>query len=243
MASTHLHSPSAALDAFAILDGVKFSSGTNSFRIAAMTLGAMLSLSYDLSVGSSVPLPSRRTAGCHQSSILAPGLSGSGFLSGLVSSMTSTAFMASCTPAGGLLIDLTRSMSAFLMVSRARSASLRMGMASARSASHSSLTFFTSAACAAVASSSFIATAFCASTSGTLLSTCSVSAAVSFCACTSPGCKSSSSCFIVFTLLSAIASASSPPRYRFFRRFTSSRLIVSSVLYVLMSSRYDVGVT
>mmetsp|Transcript_95240 Transcript_95240/g.139068 ORF Transcript_95240/g.139068 Transcript_95240/m.139068 type:complete len:203 (-) Transcript_95240:838-1446(-) len=202
-----------------------------------MILGGMASLSYSLSVVSSVPELRSLTAGLHQSSIFLPGVSGSFFLSGFKSSMIRTAFMASCTPRGGLPMALTASRSGFLMVSSALSASFRMGMASARSASHSSLTAFTAAACLAVASSSFMPTAFCSSTPGMAASTLAVRASVSFCACASPGCRSMSSCFMLFTDSSARASASRPPVYRRCIRLTCPRRRPSSVLYVLMSSR------
>jgi hypothetical protein len=46
MARTHLHNPSAADEAFAMLCGVNFGSGMNSFLIFSIAFGGMLSLLY-----------------------------------------------------------------------------------------------------------------------------------------------------------------------------------------------------
>ena len=184
-----------------------------------------------------MPELSSLTAGDHQSSIFLPGVSGSFFFSGFRSIIIMTARIASCTPCGGLPMALTASRSFLSIVSKAFRASLRIGIASARSASHSSLTACTSAACFAVASSSFMPTAFWASTPGIAASTLAVSASVSICACLRPGCRSISSCFMVFTESSASARASRPPVYRRCWRFTCPRRMARSVLYVLMSSR------
>ena len=60
---------------------------------------------------------------------------------------THNASQTSLTPAGGLFIDLTTAMSAGVRVLRAATAEFMIGIASARSASHSSLIAFAWSAC------------------------------------------------------------------------------------------------
>jgi len=95
-------------------------------------------------------------AGPQKSSIFFPLPEGSGIRSGFIPLTTQTASITSLTPAGGLFIVLTKVISCAVRVSRAANAAFRAGIASARSASHSSLMALAALACSlAIASSAF----------------------------------------------------------------------------------------
>ena len=131
--------------------------------------------------------------------------------SGLMSFITHTASSVSRTPEGGLPMVLTRSMSAFLSVSRAAMAALSAGIASARSASHSSFMPLALAATTSTSATTFSTMAFLGSmTSDTSLSmfTC-ISSASAF-ALISSGLSAVSSSCMRTTASPAVLSCFSP---------------------------------
>ena len=201
--------PSAAGDAFLALSGVKFSLVRYVVRIVPMILGLMLSLSYVLSRFRKSFSFSSATDGFHQSLMDLPDSSLP--LAGFWSSTTQIASMTSLMAAGGLPSFLMYVMSASLIVSSADSASLRMGMATARSASHSSLIALAAAAFSCAFFSSWPTMAALGSTTSFFSRAIfSISASTSATVTTSCGCSATSSACMLATCSADDCSFSRP---------------------------------
>mmetsp|Transcript_72141 Transcript_72141/g.143078 ORF Transcript_72141/g.143078 Transcript_72141/m.143078 type:complete len:208 (+) Transcript_72141:959-1582(+) len=204
-----------------------------------MILGSMLSLSYDLSSSTKV-LASDIIflAGPKKSSTFLVGSLGSLIFSALTPFMTHTPSRMSLTAAGGEPIPLIRSMSGFLIVSRAAIAAAIAGIASARSASHESLSSLAEAATFETAASSLATNSFLGSiTSVTSLSMTTAISSVSFLAITRLGLSSISCSFIFSTASPAASSCASPLSYRLRTNSISLRFLASNVWNTCMSSR------
>mmetsp|Transcript_17165 Transcript_17165/g.65041 ORF Transcript_17165/g.65041 Transcript_17165/m.65041 type:complete len:294 (-) Transcript_17165:5398-6279(-) len=195
MATTQAHMPLAAMDAWPARSSLKSSLVRNCSRTLPMDLGLMLSRSKSMRrARKPLELLSSFLAGPQKSSIFFVGSAGSLMRSGFSPSITSTADSTITMTEDGLERLLTNLRSFSSSVLRARMADSSAGMASARSASHSSATALTAASSLAATSASADTRPRTSSTPGSFSWISSISAAVSFCDWTSTGCISSS-CF------------------------------------------------
>jgi len=144
---------------------------------------------------------------------------------------------------GGLSIFLARVTSFAVIHSRALAAALRIGIASANSFSQSSLIALASPAAFDATASSAATTTLIFSASTASASTIFSFASVYIDASISLGWRSSSSCLILETFASVEIRQLYPFSYLFLRPITSSRFSFRMVLKVVISSRYEVGVT
>jgi len=151
--------------------------------------------------------------------------------------------MVSLTAGGGFGKFLISTISFFVMVFKALIASLYAGMATANSFSHSSLMAWALSASSVHLASSTSQLARLLSASSYYYVRSIIIAAVSSAACLSFGCRASNSACIVATDEAVLRSFSRPTSYRLSYRRSDIRLFSSKPVNVLMSSRYDVGVT
>ena len=151
--------------------------------------------------------------------------------------MMHTASITSRTPPGGLLRDLTSTMSFFDSFFRLSTAASSAGRALSRSAWASSAIALASAAWAVASVSCWVTTVLVSSAAFLSLVMMTIMSSTSFWVCASTGCRSVSSLCITSTSLAVVCSLSSPTCSREAMVPISSFFSLSSLMKVVSSSR------